>query len=336
MPTIREVAKRAGVSPATVSRVINRSGPVSERTRERVEAVIRKLGYVPNRLATSLRSSKTQLIAVILSDWTNSFWVEVVRGIQGVAWEHGFHMILSDPEENAGKERGLLTSMLERQVDGLLIRPVGSRGQPVELIQNQGVPVVVLDYHMPDVPVDIVRGDSEGGAYQLAKLLLNLGHRRIALLAGPSHLSSIAMRISGYRRALADAGLEPGSALIVEDASSFEGGYRCARRALAQSPRPTALFATNNRVSFAALRAVRDVGLRVPQDISIAGFDELPAEAAEHPFLTVVEQAPYEIGSQAAKLLLTRIAGNGPQGFQEIVLPTRVVFRESCQPHSRD
>jgi LacI family transcriptional regulator len=332
MPTIRDVAKRAGVSPITVSRVINRSAPVSEETRKRVEAAIAALGYVPNRLAPSLRSHRTHLIALILSDITNTFWVQVTRGVEDVLGVHGFHMILGNANDSGVKEEDMIRSLAERQVDGFILRPVKSDGTSVKLAQGYGIPTVVLDYSMPDVKVDVVRGDSIGGASQLTKLLIDLGHRRIAMLNGPPYASTATMRTAGYQRALEAAGLDVDPDLIHYGDFTLDSGYRMTRQALSLAPRPTALFAANNQIAFGTLRALRDAGLRVPQDISVVGFDELPVETTEHPFLTVAEQSPYNIGRRAAEVLLSRVSGEGPITAQEIVLPAKVVFRESCGP----
>lgn len=332
MPTIRDVAKAAGVAPMTVSRVINRSGPVSEEMRGRVEAAIEELAYVPNRLASSLRSDKTDLVALILSDMTNTFWVEVTRGIEDTLTKRGMYMILGNSDDSVAKEEDLLSSLAERRVDGFILRPADTQGRAVELAHSYDIPIVVLDYAMPGVKVDVVRGDSVGGAHQLTKLLLDLGHRRIAILTGAQRASTATMRVTGYRHALEEAGVAVDPALIYYDDFSLESGYRMAVQALALRPRPTALLAANNRIAFGTLRALRDAGLRVPQDISVVGFDELPVETAEHPFLTVAEQSPYNMGYRAAELLLSRIAGQGPPTPQEIVLPTKVVFRQSCGP----
>ena len=332
MPTIRDVAKRAGVAPITVSRAINRSGPVSEETRKRVESAIDELGYVPNRVATSLRSNRTHLVALILSDITNTFWVEIMRGIEDTVTKRGFHMILGNSDDSAVKEEELLRSLAERRVDGFILRPADTQGKSVKLAQSYGIPIVILDYALPDVKVDIVRGDSEGGAYQLTKLLLDLGHRRIAILSGPRRASTATMRVDGYRRALEEVGVEVGPGWIYYGDFTLESGHRMTEQALALAPRPTALLAANNRIAFGMLRALRDAGLRVPEDISVVGFDELPIEAAEHPFLTVAEQSPNDIGRRAAELLLSRVSGQAPSASQEIVLPTKVVFRDSCRP----
>ena len=202
MSTIRDVAKRAGVAPITVSRVINRSGPVSEATRKRVEAAIAELGYIPNRLAPSLRSRKTFLIALMITDLENPFYVQVIRGVEDVAQSHGYHMILSHSGNSGSEQQELLRGLLERQVDGIILRPMGDQVAPLKLIQAQGLPVVLFGPKMPGLEVDVVHGESVKGAYQLTKLLLDLGHRRIAVLSGPRQNMSATERVDGYRLAL--------------------------------------------------------------------------------------------------------------------------------------
>ena len=174
MPTIRDVARRADVAPTTVSRVINNSGYVSKATRERVEAPIAELGYVPNTLARSLRFKKTSTLALVLPDITNPFWTTVARGVEDAASDRGFNVILCNTDESEAEQAKYLTVLLQKQIDGIVLAPARSTAEPVELIQRQGVPVVVLDRHVPCAQVDMVRCDSVRGAYQLVRHLLTL------------------------------------------------------------------------------------------------------------------------------------------------------------------
>ena len=206
MPTIRDVAKRAGVAPITVSRVINDSSYVSQETRERVESVIDELGYVPNMLGPSLRFKQTMTLALILTDITNPFWTTVARGVEDVAQANGYSTILCNTDESETKQEQYLQMLLRRRIDGILFVPTSSRDpKPIHQIQKQGIPVVLLDRQISDVQVDVVRADSENGAYQLTQYLLSLGHNRIALLTGPQTVSTAVDRVNGYRRALSDA-----------------------------------------------------------------------------------------------------------------------------------
>jgi DNA-binding LacI/PurR family transcriptional regulator len=186
---------------------------------------------------------------------------------------------------------------------------------------------------MPEVKVDIVRGDSVGGANRLTKLLLDLGHRRIAVLSGPSYSSTARMRVDGYRQAIEAAGIAPEPEWVQFGEYTLESGYQMTERALSLDPQPTALLAANNSIAYGMLKALRDARLHVPEDISVVGYAYLPAETTEHPFLTVAEQSPSNMGRRASELLLARLAGQQLPP-QEIVLPIKVVFRESCGPCS--
>lgn len=330
MSTIGDVAKRAGVSAMTVSRVINNSGYISQETRERVEQAIAELGYVPNALARSLRFKQTKTLALVLTDITNPFFTTIARGVEDIASEQGFSVIFCNTDESKDDESEYLNVLVQKQVDGMLLVPAVSSPDSAAFLHERGVPFVVLDRRIPGVSVDIVRCDSEQGAYQLVWHLLDLGHRRIAILSGPAAVTTAADRVIGYRRALAEAGISREA--VYYGAFTVEGGYQMARQALAVAPRPTALFAANNFIAIGALRALREAGLRVPEDMSVVAFDDLPPAIVIDPFLTVVGQPAYDMGCQATLLLLDRLAGKGKAEPQEIILPTELVVRESTAP----
>jgi LacI family transcriptional regulator len=332
MPTIRDVAKQAGVAPITVSRVINNSGYVSASTRSRVEAAISELGYVPNRLARSLRLKRTNTLAMVVTDITNPFWTTVVRGVEDAANHAGFTVILCNTDESNAKQDAYLQVLLQKRVDGILFVPAASAAEPVELVQKQGVPIVVLDRQVPGAQVDVVRGDSEDGAYQLTRHLLALGHQRIAILSGPEAVSTSVERVTGYCRALREAGLDEGAEQVHYGLFTQRSGYQSAQEALEWTPRPTALFAGNNFIAIGALRALRDAGLRVPEDVSLVSFDDLTPDLLIEPFLTVADQPAYKMGRQATQLLVDRLSKSSANGFLEIVLPTEIIVRRSSGP----
>jgi len=251
MSNIRDVAKRAGVAPITVSRVINNSGYISRETRERVEAVVAELQYVPNSLARSLRFNQTKTIGLVVPDITNPFDTTIARGVEDVAHEHDFNVFLCNTDGAEEKQANYLTALLQKRVDGILLVPVRNSDQSVQPIQQQGVPVVVLDLRISYPYVDVVRGDSEGGAYQLVQFLLGLGHRQIAMLSGPVDMSTAVDRVAGYRRAMSEAGLESNEALIYLGAYSIDGGYDMMQQVLQKSLSPTAVFAGNTLLLWA-------------------------------------------------------------------------------------
>jgi LacI family transcriptional regulator len=216
---------------------------------------------------------------------------------------------------------------------------VRSEPAPVELVQRQNVPIVVLDRRVPGAQVDVVRGDSEGGAYALVRYLLELGHSHIAALSGPESVSTSVERVEGYRRALHEAGLGPQAERIYYGAFTEQAGYDLTLQALDADPRPTAIFASNNFLAAGVIQALRQAELRVPEDVSLVAFDDLPFWTLIEPFLTVADQPAYQMGRQAAELLLARLAsldaGPAADGVQEIILPTQLIVRRSCRPIAR-
>lgn len=335
MPTIRDVAKRAGVATMTVSRVINNSGYVSEATRAKVEAAVEELGYVPNMLGPSLRFNQTNTLALLVTDITNPFWTTIARGAEDAAHSKGYSVILCNSDESPEKQEQYLAMLLKRQIDGILLAPACSAAEPVELIKKQGVPVVVLDRSVPVSDVDIIRGDSFGGASQMTKYLLDLGHRQIAILSGPQAVSTSSDRVAGYRQALLEAGLQPNEDNIFWGHYTPTSGYNMTQKILAATSRPTAIFAANNFIAIGALRALRDAGFQVPVDMSVVSFDDIPETISIDPFLTVVTQPTYEMGYRAAELLLTRLASEGPTEYQSILLPTEIIVRRSSAHPAR-
>ena len=221
-----------------------------------------------------------------------------------------------------------MRNLLQRQVDGFLLVPSESSVGALSLIHKQGVPVVVLDRKVP-YAVDTVRSDSVTGASQLTRLLLELGHRRIAILTGPREVSTAADRVKGYQLAMRDAEMAVDERLVCYGAFSQEGGYEMSQTILGNSPRPTAIFAGNNFIAVGVLRAFREAGLQVPDDLALVAFDDLPPTYVVDPFLTVAAQSAYEMGRKATQLLMQRMGGTAPEVYQEILLPTRLIIRQS-------
>jgi LacI family transcriptional regulator len=329
MPTIHDVARLAKVAPITVSRVINNSGYFSAEIRDRVEKAVAELGYVPNLLARSLRSKRTDTLALILTDITNPFFTTLARGVEDTASEAGFTVIFCNTDESESKEARYLQVLLQKQVDGFLLVPAQSKQGAINLIHQHGEPVVVLDRRVPAENVDIVRCDSEGGASELINLLISLGHSQVAVLSGPRGVSTAEDRVAGYRRAMNAAGIPVDESYIFFGEFNQEGGYEMTRRALSLYPRPTALFAANNFIAIGAMKAIQDAGLDVPEDIALVGFDDLPPAMVSFPFFTVVSQPAYEMGRRATLLLLERLAQQKTETYQEIVLPTQIIVRHS-------
>lgn len=313
----------------TVSRVINNSGYISQEARERVEAAIAELGYVPNTLARSLRFKQTKTLALVITDITNPFFTTLARGVEDAASAQGFNVFFCNTDESEVEQAEHLTALVQKRVDGVLLVPARSTAEPITFLRDQKVPVVILDRRVPDCSVDSVRCDSEEGAYRLVSLLTELGHRHIAVLSGPKGVSTASDRVEGCRRAMSDAGLDGGQLRVYYDEYTEQGGWQMAQQALGSAPRPTAVFAANNFIAFGAYRAVHDAGLRVPEDVAMVTFDDLPTSLVLDPFFTVVAQPAYEMGRTATQLLLARLAGEETGGCREIVLPFEMIVRRS-------
>ena len=290
-----------------------------------------QLNYVPNILARSLRSKRTHTLALVLTDISNPFWTTVARGVEDAASEEGYNVIFCDTDESESKQNRYLETLIQKQVDGVLLVPASSKENPIELLLQQKVQVVVLDRRVQNMNADVVRGDSKGGAYQLVQLLIRLGHRRIAILSGPSGVSTADDRVAGYQCAMQEAGLESEDQLIVNGEYSLESGYQMTRNLLAMKSHPTALFAGNNFIAIGALKALHDLGWSVPEEMSVVAFDDLPAAIVMDPFLTVAVQPAYEMGHLATQRLLGRLDGQISDGVQEIVLPVSIIERRSTK-----
>jgi LacI family transcriptional regulator len=310
----------------TVSRVVNGSGVVSPNLRSRVEQAIADTGYMPNTLARNLRARRTDTIALLLPDMTNPFFTTLAQGVETAAREAGISLLLANSDEREDEEQRLVPMLLQRQVDGLLVVPAGSGEATIRICRSRSVPLVIVD-RRPQLPgVDVVRADSEGGAFELGRLLVGLGHRQMTVLSGPVSVTTAVDRVAGFRRALEEAGVtSPG---VLHGAFSIDSGHEMAIRAMEGRPRPTALFATNNFLAIGVLHGLDELGLRVPEDVALVGMDDLPPAMVSFPFLTVAAQPAVEIGRQSVSMLIGRLAD--PDGApREVVLPTEIVIRRS-------
>ena len=330
MTTISDVAKRAGVSPVTVSRVINRVGNVSPVTQQRVEQAIDDLGYVPSGVAQSLRSKRTRSLALIVPDIQNAFWTTVARGVEDAAQSRGYSVFLCNTDENAAKQQRYLDVVISQRVDGVIIAPYSSDASDLFRLRDREISTVMIDRLVAGWEVDSVCGDSVSGAYALVNHLIGLGHRRIAMLAGPATATTSADRVTGYRMALAQAGVGEDQHLICYGEYKAESGERMMAQALDAGGALTAVFAANNAIAMGVIDKLEQRGLRIPQDVALVTFDDLPNTARLFPFLTVAVQPAYEIGAEATELLLGRLDAEASLLPRHIVLPVHLIIRHSC------
>jgi LacI family transcriptional regulator, galactose operon repressor len=329
--TIRDVAREAGVSAMTVSRVINGAASVDPATRARVEQAIGRLGYVPSRLARGLSARRTGTLALIVPDVANPFFTLIVRGAEDVARRAGYRLLLCDTRSDLELEREVIEEMIAHRVEGILIAPVGDRSRDhLRRLTRFGVPFALVDRTVSGIDADTVLGDSAAGARQLVDHLISLGHRRIGMIVESEAVSTARDRRRGYEAALGAAGLDAAPELVAVTTVDPEGGRRGMHTLLELDRPPTAVFTVNNLVALGAIEAVRAAGLEVPDDVALVCFDDIEYASRLHPFLTVMEQPAETFGTLGTQLLLERIDGRGPGHARTVVLPGQFVVRRSC------
>ncbi len=329
MASIKDVAQRAGVSPTTVSHVINETRFVSEELRARIYQAINKLDYRPNAIARSLRCKKTQTIGMIIPDIAYPFLAEVARGVEDSGFKLGYNVILCDSNGALERETAYIDLLREKQVDGIILVAAGESSRHVETLIKQGMPVISVDRELPGLEVDSVFADNLQGGYQATEYLIQLGHRRIGCITGPPDLSISSQRISGYRQALKRYDIPLCDELVVISDFRYQEGYRATRQLLALNEPPTAIFACNDIMAVGAICAAKDKGLGVPEGIAIIGFDDIALASFISPRLTTVSQPKHEMGAIAVELLVERIKEKS-QSFTKVILPVHLVVRESC------
>jgi LacI family transcriptional regulator len=314
----------------TVSRVVTGRGYVSPETREKVREAIRELGYLPNHQARGLRSRRSGTLAVIVSDMTNPYFTTLARGVEDEAKSRGALLLLASSDESEEEEVRCMRMVLEKGVDGVVLVPSHTGEAALALAKERGVPAVAVDRRGPE-GFDCVRCDSFGGAGQLAELLASHGHRRAGILAGEKGISTSTDRVAGFSAVFTAQG---GVAEAVRGPLAVESGQEMTLRLLRSQEPPTCLFAVNNFLAIGALKALAEAGLRVPEDLSVAGFDDLPTSMLAFPFLTVAHQPAREMGTLACQRLYHQMADPGGP-VEEIILPTSLQIRSSVGPAPR-
>ncbi len=335
--TIRDVAREAGVSVATVSRVLNGSGPVREETRQRVWTVAEALRYVPNQAARSLITRETLTLGVVLPDLYGEFFSEVIRGIDQGAQRERYHVLVSGSHDDWSEIEAAMQAM-HRRVDGLVIMSPDIEAGTLHAALPPGLPVVLLNCAAQGRELTAINIDNRGGARAMVEHLVSVGRRCIAFIEGPARNHDAAERLAGYREGLAEAGVaaEPGWELPGDFTEL--GGYRAIGTLLAQRALPDAIFAANDSMAVGALSALREAGIRVADDVAVVGFDDIPIARYMSPPLTTVHVPIAELGTRAVEALLraVRSQGAGPGRTRERtaarreVVPTRLVIRRSC------
>lgn len=327
MITIQDVAKAAGVSVATVSRVLNNHPSVSEKTREKVQRTIDQLNYQPNLLGRNLRRSETKMILVLLQNIANPFYSKIVKGMEDVGYKNGYHIMICNTDSDPIKENAYLKLLKNRLVDGVVfMAPVISDEELTEISKNYCV-VQCCEYK-EFAGVSSVSIDNEAAAYKATQHLISQGHRRIGLINGNSGIISESQREKGYKRALQEAGIEIDSQLIMYDSYGYRGGQRAAKYFLSIDKRPTAIFAVSDIIAIGAIKEIKEKGLSVPKDMAVVGFDDTGIASMYDPPLTTVAQPRYDLGRVTMEIMLERIRNNEAES-KRVFLEHSLIIRES-------
>ncbi|MEF3304779.1 LacI family DNA-binding transcriptional regulator [Paenibacillus sp. GYB003] len=335
MVTIYDIAKQANVSAMTVSKVINNTGKISEKTRSRVKKIMEEMNYVPNSMARSLVLQETKMLSLLIPDITNPFFTTVARGAEDAAMRLGYKLLFGNSDESLAKEKEYVDMILSTRVDGVLFSAASDLSAPhLQTLRTHRIPFVLLDRAVPGVDCDTVSGDSKEGARKLVEHLIRLGHRRIAIVNGSLAVSTARERLAGYREALKLGDLEADESLILEMNYKQFADEDALRRLLALPEPPTAVFAGNNFIAVGIIRKLLEFGIRVPEQISVVCFDDLGASVID-PFFTVVSQPAYQFGAMGIQLLVERIKGTTTPDWKKIVLPSELIVRGSSAepPH---
>lgn len=335
--TVRDVARKAGVSAMTVSRVINGGNGVRPETRLRVQQAVAELDFVPNSVARGLISRKSGTLGLIVTDIVNPFFATVVRGCETVARRAGYRLLLCNSEGDLALERQYVEDMISHRVEGLLIAPVGDQSKVHLLaLARRNFPFVLIDRSISGLECDLVQGDSVSAAQQLMSHLISVGHRRIAVIIEPDNVSTARERLQGIKNALRTAGLKLSPSLIIRTTADRAGGYGAMQQLLGLDALPTAVFAVNNMTALGAMQALRERALTVPNDVALVCFDDVEHLAVHSPFLTVMDQPTEMFGTLAAQMVLDRISGGGARPPRSVILPAQLLVRESCGAKARD
>lgn len=331
MANLKQVADFAGVSVATVSRVLNGDAVVKVSTKEKVAEAIKALNYSPNRVAQRLRSTKnkSRIIGLLIPDIQNPFYVDVIRGIEDYAYASNCVVIIGNFSQDEKKEQLYIDILKSESVDGLIVAPSNEKDRYIKELINDGFPIVCIDRGLSEVATDLVKVDNENGVIAAIEHLISLGHEQIGYIAGNEMIPTTLERISGYRKAMAKHQLTIDPSWVVSKLSDYQSGLELAAQLLTLPAPPSAIFAGNNLLTLGAIETIHKMGLQIPNDIAIVGFDDVYWANSLNPPLTAVKQPGFEIGKKACELLVQRI-NNPEKPVEQLILTTELMVRKSC------
>ena len=322
------VAEKAGVSVNTASRAINNKSDINEETKKKVLKIAQELGYVRNATAVALRTRKTRTIGVVIADNRNPFYAEVLNGMEEAAREKNYHIILANTQRDYKKEEEAINLLLAKRVDGLLITPVQDRDDDIKKLIEENIPFVILGRDFENIEVDVVCNDEIKGGFFATEYLIKKGHKRIALINGFLHKSPAKGRLEGYKKALMEYGVPFDDALVSFGDIDVKDGYERTKQMLEKDLDFTAIFAYNDMMAFGVMQAIREKGLRIPEDIGLVGYDDIPFSSLISPALTTIRVKKQELGVESVKLLLSHI-NDIRKKHKKIMLDVELINRET-------
>jgi LacI family transcriptional regulator len=325
---MKQVAQRAGVSISTVSHVINNTRTVSQDVRQRVQGVIDEMRYIPSAVARSLKNDQTHTIGVLVPNSSNPYFAELLRWIEEAAFRRGYNIILCNAHGDAHKQAAYLRLLMEKRIDGLVLVASGADDEQHLLLRHESVPIVQLERALPGLDADVILAGQEEGAWQATRHLIGLGHRVIACVSGPADLPRTRERLAGFLRAMADAGLAVAPDHIVHEEFTSAGGHAAFTRLLAGPQRPSAVFVTSDLMALGGLCAAGELGVRVPQQLSVVGYDDIGGAGYASPPLTTIAPPKCDMAKLAIEQLIDRIKGSAA-ALRSTALGSRLVVRAS-------
>jgi len=330
-PTIKDIARLANVSTTTVSHVLNNTRRVSDKLSDRVQTVIREIDYKPNAMARALRVHSSKTLGLIIPDNSNPFFSEIALGAEDCAFRHGYSLFLCNSRHDSARESTYMTTLSTYAVDGLILSAVSDDLNQLSEFVKSGIPLVVVDRKLPVPDVEFIYSDHIEGAREATQHLVELGHRRIGIITGPTDVRPALDRIQGFEEVLNEHGIPIDPDLCILGDFQVESGRRAARKMMELSDPPTAVFACNDMMAIGALQTLRTLGFKVPEDVSLVGFDDIFLASLLDPPLTTVAQSAYAIGEMAVASLIKRIDGSNKLVPQDQSLPTDLIIRKSTR-----
>jgi len=323
--TLKDVAKQAGVSLSAASRALNGRQDVSPETRKKIEETARKLGYVPNRFAASLKFQKTHTIGVIIEDNANPFWAEVLKGVESQAQEKGYQIILANTSRSYEREVRAIQTLIQRRVDGLLIAPNQEKYDDLFMIRNLGVPFVIVGRHIKEfepMGIPMVYSDEVDGGYRATRHLIERGCKKIAFVGAQPYNTASIERCEGYKMALKEAGIEIDDRLIKTGGIEIDGGYKSVMELIRDGVKFDGIFAYNDLMAFGVIKALKENKIKIPQEVKVIGYDDIPFSALITPSLTTMRIQKQEMGKESFEMLFEK---------KVKILDTILIQRESSK-----